>query len=221
MRLQLALALLTAGALLLLAQPAEGAGADSETPLYLKRDGLGNTFKLNAKEPQENRLGWWPCSEEVNQQGSFYPLSKWEQGLGGQVELGDSYTFTIWVESTNVREITLRATLYIVVNGTQHNLSREEVTKEGTFPNWLTGNYTVEPGSDLALDHGDYRTVPAYSAMGIELETSISWAPDPENRTVYIKADSPDFNSQIVVRMRPVFPQPRSIFQQQPYRRAG
>ncbi|PXF17976.1 MAG: hypothetical protein CXX76_02675, partial [Methanobacteriota archaeon] len=59
MRLQLALALLAAGALLLLAQPAEGAGADSATPLYLKRDGLGNIFKLNAKEPQENRLGWW------------------------------------------------------------------------------------------------------------------------------------------------------------------
>ena len=127
MRLQLALALLAAGALLLLAQPAEGAGADSATPLYLKRDGLGNIFKLNAKEPQENRLGWWRCSEELNQQGSFFPLAKWEQGLGGQVELGDSYTFAIWVESTNVQEITLGATLYVVVNGTQNMHSVEDV----------------------------------------------------------------------------------------------
>jgi hypothetical protein len=212
MRLQLALALLAAGALLLLAQPAEGAGADSATPLYLKRDGLGNIFKLTAKEPQENRLGWWRCSEELNQQGSFFPLAKWEQGLGGQVELGDSYTFAIWVESTNVQEITLRATLYVVVNGTQHNLSVEDVSKQGTFPNLLTGNYTIEPVSELGLDHGDYRTVPAFSAMGIELETSITWAPDTENRTVYIKADSPDFTSQIVVRMRPVFLNPEVFF---------
>ena len=220
MRLHLALALLAAGALLLLAQPAEGTSADAETPLYLKRDGLGNTFKLNAKEPQENRLGWWSCSEELNQQGTFYPLSTWEQGLGGQVELGESYTFTIWVESTNVQEITIRSTLYLFVvdeggNATRHNLSREEVSEEAeAFPpgTTLNGNYTVGPDSELSLDHGDYHIVPAFSTIGLELETSITWAPDTENRTVYIKADSPDFDSHITVRMRPVFLNPEVFF---------
>ena len=41
--------------------------------------------------------------------------------------------------------------------------------------------------------------VPSYTTLGIKLETSVTWAPDTDNRTVWVKAAHSDFLSSFIL----------------------
>ena len=55
------------------------------------------------------------------------------------------------------------------------------------------------------LDKSEFPNgVPAYTTLGMKLETKIRWAPDTDNNTAWIKADTPDFDSLIKMNFRHV-----------------
>ena len=110
--------------------------------------------------------------------------------LGGPINLGDSMSYMIWVESTNVQEIRFRTTLFISTPDGMSNISVDEVTKTSGFGTFLSRNYTLElEGS--SIDTSDFPDgVPAYTTIGFKLETSVTWAPDTDNRTAWVKAAS-------------------------------
>ena len=124
--------------------------------------------------------------------------------MGGPLELGDSYSYIFWVESTNVQEISFKTTLYIRTQSGFNNISVDEVSKSASFGSFLSENYTLELESS-DIDQSIFPDgVPAYTKLGIKLETSVTWAPDTENRTVWVKGAQSDFLSSFTLDIKHV-----------------
>ena len=162
----------------------------ADIEIYFDKVGFGDTYELTTEEPTSERPKYWKAYDEPGQENSFYPLVSWEMNLGGPVSLGDSLSYMIWVESTNVQEIRFRTTLFISTSEGMSNISVDEVTKTAGFGQFLTQNYTLEL-EDSSIDTSDFPDgVPAYTTIGFKLETSVTWAPDTDNRTAWVKAAS-------------------------------
>ena len=194
---------------LIISIPSEaGSNEFADVEFYLSRDCIGENCNLAIDEPTSSRPKYWVAQNDPPVQNEYYPLAIWEMNMGGPLELGDSYSYAIWVESTNVQEINFRTTLFIIwidgVESRMTNISVDEVGKTAPFGTILSENYTVElEGS--TLDKSDFPNgVPAYTTFGIKLETSIRWAPDTDNNTAWIKSDTPDFDSSLTINFRHV-----------------
>ena len=194
---------------LIISIPSEaGSNEFADVEFYLSRDCIGENCNLAIEEPTGSRPKYWVAQNDPPVQNEYYPLAIWEMNMGGPLELGDSYSYAIWVESTNVQEINFRTTLFIIwidgVESRMTNISVDEVGKTAPFGTILSENYTVElEGS--TLDKSDFPNgVPAYTTFGIKLETSIRWAPDTDNNTAWIKSDTPDFDSSLTINFRHV-----------------
>ena len=72
------------------------------TEFYLAKSGIGDVYDLSIDEPSEATPKYWKCRDDPNQANTFFPLVSWETNMGGPLELGDSYSYSFWVESTNV-----------------------------------------------------------------------------------------------------------------------
>ena len=184
------------------------ASADAEkygnTEFFLAKSGIGDIYDLTIDEPSELTPKYWKCRDDPNQANTFYPLVSWETNMGGPLELGDSYSYSFWVESTNVQEISFKTTLYIRTQDGYNNISVDEVSKSAGFGSFLSENYTLELESS-DIDQSIFPDgVPAYTTLGIKLETSITWAPDTENRTVWVKAAQSDFLSSFLLDFKHV-----------------
>ena len=182
--------------------------ADSEkygnTEFFLAKSGIGDIYDLTIDEPSEATPKYWKCRDDPNQANTFYPLVSWETNMGGPLELGDSYSYSFWVESTNVQEISFKTTLYIRTQDGFNNLSVDEVSKTAGFGSFLSENYTLDLESS-DLDKSLFPDgVPAYTTLGLKLETSVTWAPDTENRTVWVKGAHSDFLSSFILDFKHV-----------------
>ena len=192
---------------------AESRGSDfADVKFYQSRDCVGENCGLVTEEPTSGKPKHWVAQNDPPVQSEYYPLATWELNMGGPLDLGDSYSYVIWVESTNVQEINFRTTLFISwidvsvdpAETRMTNISIDEVGKSAPFGTLLNGNYTVElEGS--SLDKSEFPNgVPPYTTFGMKLETSIRWAPDTQNNTAWIKGDSPDFDSSLTINFRHV-----------------
>ena len=194
-------------ALLVVSTPseAEARGSDfADVEFHLARSGIGDTYDLTTEPPSASNPKYWKCRDDPNQANSYFPLATWEQNMGASLELGDSFSYVIWVESTNVQEISFQTTLFISMPSGVSNISVDEVSKSAPFGGFLNENYTMELESS-SLDKSDFPDgVPPYTTFGIKLETSVTWAPDADNRTVWVKAASSDFDSSFVINFRHV-----------------
>ena len=198
---------------LIISIPSEaGSNEFADVEFFLSRDCIGENCNLAIEEPTSSRPKYWVAQNDPPVQSEYYPLATWEMNMGGPLELGDSYSYAIWVESTNVQEINFRTTLFITwiddsvdpAKTRMTNISVDEVGKTAPFGQILSENYTVElEGS--TLDNSDFPNgVPAYTTFGMKLETSIRWAPDTDNNTAWIKSDTPDFDSSLIINFRHV-----------------
>ena len=192
---------------------AESRGSDfADVDFYLSRDCVGEDCGLVTEEPMSGKPKHWVAQNDPPVQNEYYPLATWELNMGGPLDLGDSYSYVIWVESTNVQEINFRTTLFISwidvsvdpAETRMTNISIDEVGQSAPFGTLLNGNYTVELESS-SLDKSEFPNgVPPYTTFGMKLETSIRWAPDTQNNTAWIKGDSPDFDSSLTINFRHV-----------------
>ena len=192
---------------------AESRGSDfADVDFYISRDCVGENCGLVTEEPMSSKPKHWVAQNDPPVQSEYYPLATWELNMGGPLDLGDSYSYVIWVESTNVQEINFRTTLFISwidvsvdpAETRMTNISIDEVGQSAPFGTLLNGNYTVELESS-SLDKSEFPNgVPPYTTFGMKLETSIRWAPDTENNTAWIKGDSPDFDSSLTINFRHV-----------------
>jgi len=192
---------------------AESRGSDfADVDFYLSRDCVGEDCGLVTEEPMSGKPKHWVAQNDPPVQNEYYPLATWELNMGGPLDLGDSYSYIIWVESTNVQEINFRTTLFISwidvsvdpAETRMTNISIDEVGQSAPFGTLLNGNYTVELESS-SLDKSEFPNgVPPYTTFGMKLETSIRWAPDTQNNTAWIKGDSPDFDSSLTINFRHV-----------------
>ena len=188
---------------LLISAPAD-AEKYGNTEFFLAKSGIGDIYDLTVDEPSEATPKYWKCRDDPNQANTFYPLVSWETNMGGPLELGDSYSYSFWVESTNVQEISFKTTLYIRTQEGYNNLSVDEVSKSSGFGSFLSENYTLDLESSDIDKNLFPDGVPAYTTLGIKLETSITWAPDTENRTVWVKAAQSDFLSSFTLDFKHV-----------------
>jgi hypothetical protein len=198
---------------LIISIPSEAGNNEfAEVEFYLSRDCIGENCNLAIEEPTSSRPKYWVAQNDPPVQNEYYPLATWEINMGGPLELGDSYSYIIWVESTNVQEINFRTTLFIIwidysvdpAKSRMTNISVDEVGKTAPFASVLSENYTVELESST-LDKSDFPNgVPAYTTFGMKLETSIRWAPDTDNNTAWIKSDTPDFDSSLTINFKHV-----------------
>ena len=108
------------------------------TEFFLAKSGIGDVYDLSIDEPSEATPKYWKCRDDPNQANTFFPLVSWETNMGGPLELGDSYSYSFWVESTNVQEISFKTTLYIRTQEGYNNLSIDEVSKSAGFGTFLT-----------------------------------------------------------------------------------
>ena len=192
---------------------AESRGSDfADVEFYPSRDCIGENCDLATEEPTLGKPKHWVAQNDPPVQNEYYPLATWEINMGGPLDLGDSYSYVIWVESTNVQEINFRTTLFISwidssvepAETRMTNISIDEVGKTAPFGTLLNGNYTVELESS-SLDKSEFPNgVPPYTTFGMKLETSIRWAPDTQNNTAWIKGDSSDFDSSLTINFRHV-----------------
>ena len=192
---------------------AESRGSDfADVEFYISRDCVGENCGLVTEEPMSSKPKHWVAQNDPPVQSEYYPLATWELNMGGPLDLGDSYSYVIWVESTNVQEINFRTTLFISwidvsvdpAETRMTNISIDEVGKSASFGTLLNENYTVELVSS-SLDKSEFPNgVPPYTTFGMKLETSIRWAPDTQNNTAWIKGDSPDFDSSLIINFRHV-----------------
>ena len=170
----------------------------ADVDFHLSRECIGENCEFSLDEPTATRPKYWVAQNDPPVQNEYYSLSSWEMNMGGPVELGDSYSYVIWVQSTNVQEISFRTTLFITwidfsedpAKTRVTNISIDEVGKTAPPFQVLSGNYSVElEGS--ALDKSDFPNgVPAYTTLGMKLETMVRWAPDTQNNTAWVKSDS-------------------------------
>ena len=200
---------------LLVAMPSEGEarGDDfADVEFYFSKSGIGDTYDLEIEEPTSDRPKYWKARDDPNQANSYFPLVTFERNMGGALALGDSFSYVIWVESTNVQEIRFKTTLFITwidysgdePETTMTNISIDEVGKTAPFGGFLSENYTLELETSSIDKSGFPNGVPPYTTFGLILETSVTWAPDTENRTVWVKAGSTDFESSFVINFRHV-----------------
>ncbi|HIC61860.1 MAG TPA: hypothetical protein EYO72_03910, partial [Marine Group III euryarchaeote] len=90
---------------------AESRGNDfADVAFYLSRDCVGENCDLAIEEPMSGKPKHWVAQNDPPVQSEYYPLATWELNMGGPLDLGDSYSYVIWVESTNVQEINFRTT---------------------------------------------------------------------------------------------------------------
>ena len=187
-------------------------GEFADVDFHLSRECIGENCKFAIEEPTDSRPKYWVAQNDPPVQNEYYSLSTWEMNMGGSIELGDSYSYVIWVESTNVQEISLKTTLFITwidysVDPAQTkmtNISIDEVVKSATFGQILSENYTIEL-EDSSLDKSQFPDgVPAYTTLGVILETKIRWAPDTDNNTAWIKSNTPEFDSYLTLNFRHV-----------------
>ena len=187
-------------------------GEFADVDFHLSRECIGENCKFAIDEPTDSRPKYWVAQNDPPVQNEYYSLSTWEMNMGGSIELGDSYSYVIWVESTNVQEISLKTTLFITwidysVDPAQTkmtNISIDEVVKSATFGQILSENYTIEL-EDSSLDKSQFPDgVPAYTTLGVILETKIRWAPDTDNNTAWIKSNTPEFDSYLTLNFRHV-----------------
>jgi len=183
--------MLCAFAFLIIASPSQAEDNEyADVGIYFDKVGFGDTYDLTTEEPTSEKPKYWKAYDEPGQENSFYPLVTWQMNLGGPINLGDSLSYIIWVESTNVQEIRFRTTLFISTPEGMSNISVDEVTKTAGFGTFLSRNYTLEL-EDSSIDTSDFPDgVPAYTTIGFKLETSVTWAPDTDNRTAWVKAAS-------------------------------
>ena len=185
----------------------------AEVDLHLSRDCIGEYCELYADKPTKDKPRYWVAQNDPPIQNEYYALSSWELNFRGPVAMGDSYGASIWVESTNVQEISFYATLYIRwldysedpsnPKSRVTNISEIEVSESAGFGQVLNENYTIEyEGAEITDEFPD--GIPAYSTIGYKLETRIRWAPDTDNNTAWIKSDSIDFDSYITLNIRHV-----------------
>ena len=187
-------------------------GEFADVDFHLSRECIGENCKFAIDEPTDSRPKYWVAQNDPPVQNEYYSLSTWEMNMGGPMELGDSYSYVIWVESTNVQEISLRTTLFITwidysvdpAKTKMTNISIDEVVKSATFGQILSENYTIEL-ENSALDKSQFPDgVPAYTTLGVVLETKIRWAPDTDNNTAWIKSNTPEFDSYLTLNFRHV-----------------
>ena len=192
------------GVAILLSSTPSDAEKYADTEFFLDKTGIGDVYDLAIDEPSEPKPKYWKCRDDPNQANTFYPLVSWEMNMGGPLELGDSYSYIFWVESTNVQEISFRTTLYIRTQDGFNNLSVDEVSESGGFGAFLSENYTLELESS-DIDKSLFpEGVPPYTTLGIKLETNVEWAPDTDNRTVWLKAANQDFLSSFIFDVKHV-----------------
>ena len=99
---------------LIISIPSEaGSNEFADVEFFLSRDCIGENCNLAIEEPTSSRPKYWVAQNDPPVQSEYYPLATWEMNMGGPLELGDSYSYVIWVESTNVQEINFRTTLFI------------------------------------------------------------------------------------------------------------
>ena len=195
---------------------AEARGSDfADVEFYFSKTGIGDTYDLEIEEPTSDRPKYWKARDDPNQAEQYFPLVNFERNMGGSLALGDSYSYVIWVESTNVQEIRFKTTLFITwidysgdePKTTMTNISVDEVGKSAPCDpvcNFLSENYTLELESS-SIDKSEFPNgVPPYTTFGLILETSVTWAPDTQNRTVWVKAGSTDFESSFIMNFRHV-----------------
>ena len=210
---------LCAFAFLIMASPSQAEDNDfADIDFYLKEPCSGPTCGLSTEEPSSSKPRTFIATNDPPAQNEYYYLGTWERNMGGPFDLGDSYSYVLWVESSNVGEINIRTTLFISwidfsVDPAETritNISVDEVTKrgeEGPFgPSILNGNYTVEL-EESSLDKSDFPSgVPAYTTFGINVETKITFVGDPNevNHSAYVKFDSADFDSSLTMNFRHV-----------------
>ena len=184
----------------------------ADVDFHLSRECIGENCKFAIDEPTDSRPKYWVAQNDPPVQNEYYSLSTWEMNMGGSIELGDSYSYVIWVESTNVQEISLKTTLFITwidysvdpAETKMTNISIDEVVKSATFGQILSENYTIEL-EDSSLDKSQFPDgVPAYTTLGVILETKIRWAPDTDNNTAWIKSNTPEFDSYLTLNFRHV-----------------
>lgn len=178
-------------AVLAVAMPTSAEETDyADVEFYLDKTGIGDFYDLSLEGPSSDKPKYWKARDDENQVNNYYPLASWERNMGGKFMLGDSFSYIIWVESTNVQEISFRTTLYIITQEGQFNISVDEVSKTSSFGVFLSRNYTMELESS-SLDKADFPdgALPP-TILGLKLETSVTWAPDTTNRTVWIKGGS-------------------------------
>ena len=199
-------------AVLFLATSSQAESEFADVDFHLSRECIGENCKFAIDEPTDSRPKYWVAQNDPPVQNEYYSLSTWEMNMGGSIELGDSYSYVIWVESTNVQEISLKTTLFITwidysVDPAQTkmtNISIDEVVKSATFGQILSENYTIEL-EDSSLDKSQFPDgVPAYTTLGVILETKIRWAPDTDNNTAWIKSNTPEFDSYLTLNFRHV-----------------
>ena len=185
----------------------------AEVDLHLSRDCIGEYCDLYTDKPTKDKPRYWVAQNDPPIQNEYYSLSSWEMRFGGPVVMGDSYDGLIWVESTNVQEISFYATLYVVwldysedpsnPKSKLTNISEIEVAESAGFGQVLSENYTIEyEGAAIVDEFPD--GLPSYSTIGYKLETKIRWAPDTDNNTAWIKSDSIDFKSHITLNIKHV-----------------
>ena len=192
--------------LTLFSSDAESQATDyAEIEFYLGKEGGGEFWDLTTESPTSDRTKYWKARDDANQAETYFPLVSWETSLGGNVYIGDSFSYVFWVESTNVQEIKFRTTLSVFTPfiGTT-NISVVETTKSAALggpegPGWLNENYTLELESSALDKSGFPDGIPAYSVFSLVLETSVTWAPDTANRTVWVKGASPEFDSSFII----------------------
>ena len=197
----------------LLAIPSQAESDEfADVDFHLSRECIGENCKFALDNPTDSRPKYWVAQNDPPVQNEYYSLSTWEMNMGGPIELGDSYSYVIWVESTNVQEISLKTTLFITwidysvdpAKTKMTNISIDEVVKSATFGQILSENYTVEL-EDSSLDKSQFPDgVPAYTTLGVILETKIRWAPDTDNNTAWIKSNTPEFDSYLTLNFRHV-----------------
>jgi len=206
-------------AFLLVAAPSQAEDNDFvDVNFYLKEPCSGPTCDLGTEEPSSSRPKNFIAVNDPPAQNEYHYLGTWERNMGGPFDLGDSYSYVLWVESSNVGEISIRTELFISwidfsVDPAETRttiISEDEVTKrgeDGPFgPTLLNGNYTVELEESSLDKSGFPNGVPAYTTFGISVETKITFVGDPEqvNHSAYLKFDSADFDSSLTINFRHV-----------------
>ena len=88
-------------------------GEFADVDFHLSRECIGENCKFALDNPTDSRPKYRVAQNDPPVQNEYYSLSTWEMNMGGSIELGDSYSYVIWVESTNVQEINFRTTLFI------------------------------------------------------------------------------------------------------------
>ena len=210
-------------AFLIMASPSQAEENDfADVDFYLKEPCSGPTCDLSTEEPSSSKPRNFICVRDPPAQNEYYELGTWERNMGGPFDLGDSYSYVLWVESSNVGEINIRTELFISwidfsVDPAETRttiISEDEVTKrgeEGPFgPSILNGNYTVELEESSLDKSGFPNGVPAYTTLGINVETKITFVGDAAevNHSAYVKfdgvADGTVFDSSLTMNFRHV-----------------